>query len=330
MKQILTIGRYFRARHKERVRKLPISLQGFTCPNIDGTKAKGGCIYCKNESFSPSMQSLKIATQNLPKSLQKSNIFMNLKLHENPLLDSQIATLKTQFYKHANYHKDKYKITKYMIYFQSFSNTYAPFATLERLYSEALNLPNVVGLSIGTRVDCIEDAVLEFLAKQVQNDKDIWLEYGIQSTFNQTLRLINRAHDIEGTKELIQKTRDLGIKVCVHLIYGLPKESDEMMLQSLSNVLSWGIDGIKIHPLYIVKDTIMEQMFNAGKYTPITLESYANLIVKSLMQIPENVVIQRISAGVHDDSLIAPKWCFDKNIQMNYIREKLLEKGIKY
>ena len=329
MKQILTIGRYFRARHKQRVRKIPISLQGFTCPNIDGEKAKGGCIYCKNESFSPSLQTLK-EISNKCESNPKNDILMNLNLRENPLLDSQIATLKAQFYKHANYHKDKYKITKYMIYFQSFSNTYAPFSTLERLYSEALALPSVIGLSIGTRIDCVEDSVLEFLAKQVQNGKDIWLEYGIQSTFNQTLRLINRAHGIEGAKELVQKTRDLGIKVCVHLIYGLPKESEEMMLQSLKNVLEWGIDGIKIHPLYIVKDTIMEQMFNAGKYTPITLESYADLVVESLKLIPENVVVQRVSAGVHDDSLIAPKWCFDKNVQMNFIREKLLENGIKY
>lgn len=326
MKQILTIGRYFRARHRQRVRKIPISLQGFTCPNIDGQKAKGGCIYCKNESFSPSLQTLKEISHDLP----KNDILMNLNLCENPLLDSQIATLKAQFYKHANYHKDKYKITKYMIYFQSFSNTYAPFSTLERLYSEALALPNVIGLSIGTRIDCIEDSVLNFLAKQVQNGKDIWLEYGIQSTFNQTLRLINRAHGIEGAKEIVQKTRDLGIKVCVHLIYGLPKESKEMMIQSLKNVLEWGIDGIKIHPLYIVKDTIMEQMFNAGKYAPISLESYADLVVESLKLIPENIVVQRVSAGVHDDSLIAPKWCFDKNVQMNFIREKLLENGIKY
>ncbi|MGX3011163.1 TIGR01212 family radical SAM protein [Helicobacter sp. 23-1044] len=326
MKQILTIGRYFRARFGTRVRKIPISLQGFTCPNIDGTKAKGGCIYCKNESFSPSLQTLKEITQDSP----KNTIFMNFSLVENPLLDSQIETLKAQFFKHANYHKDKYKITKYIIYFQSFSNTYAPFATLERLYSEALNLPNVVGLSIGTRVDCIEDSVLEFLSHHAQNGKDIWVEYGIQSTFNQTLRLINRAHDTHGAKELIQKTRALGIKVCVHLIFGLPKESEEMMMQSLKEVLSWGIDGIKIHPLYIVKETPLEQMFKAGKYTPISLESYTNLIVQSLKLIPENVVIQRVSAGVHDDSLIAPKWCFDKNIQMNFIREKLLENGIRY
>lgn len=319
MRQILTIGRYFRSRFKERVRKIPISLQGFTCPNIDGSVAKGGCIYCKNESFSPSLQ-------NMP----KSSMFMNFKITENPMLESQVETLKSQFYNNANYHKNKFNIEKYIVYFQSFSNTYAPFATLKRLYDEALNLPNVVGLSIGTRIDCVEDEVLALLGEYVKNGKEIWLEYGIQSVFNQTLKLTNRAHGIEGARELVEKTRAFGIKVCVHLIYGLPKESDEMMLKSLESVIEWGIDGIKIHPLYIVKETAMEQMYNAKKYTPITLEKYTDLIIKSLQKIPENVVVQRISAGVHDDSLIAPKWCFDKNMQMNFIRTKLLENGMKY
>lgn len=319
MRQILTIGRYFRSRFKERVRKIPISLQGFTCPNIDGSVAKGGCIYCKNESFSPSLQ-------NMP----KSSMFMNFKITENPMLESQVETLKSQFYNNANYHKNKFNIEKYIVYFQSFSNTYAPFATLKRLYDEALNLPNVVGISIGTRIDCVEDEVLALLGEYVKNGKEIWLEYGIQSVFNQTLKLTNRAHGIEGARELVEKTRAFGIKVCVHLIYGLPKESDEMMLKSLESVIEWGIDGIKIHPLYIVKETAMEQMYNAKKYTPITLEKYTDLIIKSLQKIPENVVVQRISAGVHDDSLIAPKWCFDKNMQMNFIRTKLLENGMKY
>ncbi len=319
MKQILTIGRYFRARFNGRVRKIPISLQGFTCPNIDGSVARGGCIYCKNESFSPSLQ-------NLP----KSPITMNFKMRENPLLDSQIATLKAQFSREAERHKEKFKTNKFVIYFQSFSNTYAPFDTLKALYDAAINLDGVVGLSIGTRIDCVEDAVLALLSDYARRGLDIWLEYGIQSTFDKTLKLTNRAHGIAGARELIAKTREAGIKVCVHLIYGLPKESSEMMLESLQNVLEWGIDGIKIHPLYIVKDTALAQMFYAKKYTPIALETYADLIVESLKIIPENIVVQRISAGVHDDSLIAPKWCFDKNIQMNFIREKLLANGIAY
>lgn len=319
MKQVLTIGRYFKSKYKQRVRKIPISLQGFTCPNIDGNVAKGGCIYCKNESFSPSLLNLA-----------PSEILMNFTIKENPILDEQLKTLRKQFYKQSNAHKEKYDISKYMIYFQSFSNTYAPYNTLKALYDEALRLPNVVGLSIGTRTDCVEDKILELLSNYVKNGKDIWLEYGIQSIFDKTLRLINRGHGIAGVKELIEKTRSLNIKVCVHLIYGLPKEDSTMMIQSLKEVLSWGIDGIKIHPLYVVKDTALEKMYNTKRYIPISLEEYTSLIVESIKLIPRNVVVQRISAGVNDDSLIAPLWCLDKNIQMRYIREKLLENGISY
>ena len=319
MKQILTIGRYFKRKYKQMVRKVPISLQGFTCPNIDGSVAKGGCTYCKNETFSPSLLSL-----------EKSNINMNFKLNFNPILDKQIETLKSQFYSYSKSHNNKFGTNKYMLYFQSFSNTYAPYATLKTLYNEGLKLPNVIGLSIGTRTDCIEDRILELLGSYVINKKEIWLEYGIQSIFDSTLKLINRGHGIAGAKELVQKSRGYGIKVCIHLIYGLPKENDSMMISSLKEVLSWGIDGIKIHPLYIVKETAMEKMYNANKYEPISLENYTNLIVQSLKLIPHNVVVQRISAGAHDDSLVAPKWCFDKNIQMRYIRDKLLENGIAY
>lgn len=319
MKKILTIGRYFKSKYRQRVRKVPISLQGFTCPNIDGSVAKGGCTYCKNETFSPSLLTL-----------EQSNITMNFKLKFNPILDKQVETLKSQFYNYSKSHNDKFGTDKYMMYFQSFSNTYAPYDTLKTLYSEALRLPNVVGLSIGTRTDCIEDRILELLGDYVKNGKDIWLEYGIQSIYNSTLRLINRGHSIDGAKELVQKTRSYGIKVCVHLIYGLPKETNDMMISSLKEVISWDIDGIKIHPLYIVKDTAMEKMYNAGKYEPISFENYADLVVESLKLMPHNVVVQRISAGAHDDSLIVPRWCFDKNVQMRYIRDRLLENGILY
>lgn len=319
VKQIFTIGRYFKSKYKQRVRKIPISLEGFTCPNIDGLVAKGGCTYCKNETFSPSLALL-----------EQSDISMNFTLKENPILNRQIDTLKSQFYNHSSFHKNKFDTNKYMIYFQSYSNTYAPYETLKALYDEALRLPNVIGLSIGTRTDCVEDDVLKLLGEYVKNGKDIWLEYGIQSIFNSTLRLINRGHGIEGAKELVEKTRKFGIKVCIHLIYGLPKEDSKMMLKSLREVLDWGIDGIKIHPLYVVEGTAMQKMYEAGKYSPISLEEYTNLVVESLKIIPHNVVVQRISAGAHDDSLIAPKWCFDKNIQMCYIRDKLLENGIVY
>ncbi len=320
MRVVLSVGRYFKKRFGGRVRKIPISLQGFTCPNIDGSLAKGGCIYCDNESFSPSLIKLDKISQ----------VKMNFSLTTNPLLEKQLHQLEEQFYWHSEFHQRKFGVGKYMVYFQSYTNTYAPFDTLKALYDKALSFPNVVGLSIGTRIDCVEDRLLELLGEYVKNGKEIWLEYGIQSVYDKTLELTNRAHSIAGAKEMFKKTRAKGVKVCAHLIYGLPEESPEMMLHSLDCVLEWGINGIKIHPLYVVNGTRLAKLYKEGKYEPITMECFSDLIVESLQRIPADVVVQRISAGAHDDTLLAPKWCFDKNIQMRYLRDKLKAVGIEY
>lgn len=320
MRVVLSVGRYFKKRFGGRVRKIPISLQGFTCPNIDGSLAKGGCIYCDNESFSPSLIKLDKISQ----------VKMNFSLTTNPLLDKQLHQLEEQFYWHSEFHQRKFGVGKYMVYFQSYTNTYAPFDTLKALYDKALSFPNVVGLSIGTRIDCVEDRLLELLGEYVKNGKEIWLEYGIQSVYDKTLELTNRAHSIAGAKEMFEKTRAKGVKVCAHLIYGLPEETPEMMLHSLDCVLEWGINGIKIHPLYVVNGTRLAKLYKEGRYEPITMECFSDLIVESLQRIPADVVVQRISAGAHDDTLLAPKWCFDKNIQMRYLRDKLKAVGIEY
>lgn len=320
MRVVLSVGRYFKKRFGGRVRKIPISLQGFTCPNIDGSLAKGGCIYCDNESFSPSLIKLDKISQ----------VKMNFSLTTNPLLEKQLHQLEEQFYWHSEFHQRKFGVGKYMVYFQSYTNTYAPFDTLKALYDKALSFPNVVGLSIGTRIDCVEDRLLELLGEYVKSGKEIWLEYGIQSVYDKTLELTNRAHSIAGAKEMFKKTRAKGVKVCAHLIYGLPEESPEMMLHSLDCVLEWGINGIKIHPLYVVNGTRLAKLYKEGKYEPITMECFSDLIVESLQRIPADVVVQRISAGAHDDTLLAPKWCFDKNIQMRYLRDKLKAVGIEY
>lgn len=320
MRLILSVGRYFKRRFGTRVRKIPISLQGFTCPNIDGSLAKGGCIYCDNESFSPSLVKID----------KSSRVKMNFSLSPNPLLESQLKQLEEQFYWHTDFHKTKFGISKYIVYFQSYTNTYAPFETLKAIYDKALSFPNVLGLSIGTRIDCVKDDVLNLLGTYVKNGKEIWLEYGIQSVYDETLKITNRAHSIAEAKVMFAKTREVGVKVCAHLIYGLPKETPDMMLHSLDKVLEWGVDGIKIHPLYVVKGTKLAQLYKNGEYEPISIETFSDLIVKSLQRIPSNVVVQRVSAGAHDDTLLAPMWCFDKNIQMRYIRDRLKDAGIEY
>lgn len=346
---MLTVGRYFKQRFGEKVRKIPISLSGFTCPNIDGSVAKGGCIYCKNETFSPSLvmkkktdsiDSIELSNSNNEKDnavfqsdVNNKDIMrlkMNFSLTHNPLLPKQLKELETQFHYHANFHKNKYGIKKYMVYFQSFTNTYAPFETLKALYTKALSLPDVVGMSIGTRVDCVDSKLLDFLAQFVKEGKEIWLEYGIQSIYEETLKITNRGHTMEGVDTLFKETRKRGIKVCAHLIYGLPNESVDMMIHSLETILDYGIDSLKIHPLYVVEGTALARMYKKGEYSPITLEEYGEAIARSLKIIPPTIVVQRVSAGAHDESLLAPKWCFDKNIQMRYLRDRLKKDGIDY
>ncbi|MCI5633693.1 TIGR01212 family radical SAM protein [Helicobacter sp.] len=317
---MLTFGRYCKRRFGQRVRKVPIALAGFTCPNIDGSVARGGCIFCKNESFSPTLdKEPRVALK------------MNPKMTENPLLEMQLKQLQSQYDWQSEFHRNKFGVEKYMIYFQSFTNTYAPFDTLQKLYTKALNLPNVVGISIGTRTDSVDLKLLDFLAELAQRKgQEIWVEYGIQSVYDETLQFINRGHGTENMESIIQATKERGLKVCSHIIYGLPNESKEMMLHSLESVIQWGSDGIKIHPLYIIEKTILANLYEKGKYKPISLGDYIDLIVESLKRIPQNIVIHRVSAGVRNDTLLAPKWCFDKNIQMRAIRDALREAGIEY
>lgn len=320
MKQMLTFGRYCKRRFGQRVRKIPIALAGFTCPNIDGSVARGGCIFCKNESFSPTLDKEP-----------KVRLTMHPNMKENPLLDMQLKQLHSQFKWQSEFHYNKFGVGKYMIYFQSFTNTYAPFDTIQKLYTEALSLPNVVGMSIGTRTDSVDLKLLDFLAELAQRKgQEIWVEYGIQSVYDETLKFINRGHGTENMEFCITESKKRGLKTCSHIIYGLPNETKEMMLYSLKTVLDWGSDGIKVHPLYIIEKTLLANMYEKGEYKPITLNDYIDLIVESLKMIPQSVVMHRVSAGVRNDTLLAPKWCFDKNIQMRAIRDALREARIEY
>lgn len=231
----------------------------------------------------------------------------------------------------------KFGAKKFIVYFQSFTNTYAPLDTLKSLYSEALKLDDVIGLSIGTRSDCVNDEILQYLSilsKQHNNNSnqpnEIWVEYGIQSIYNQTLELINRGHDYENIKEWVQKTKDYGLLVCGHIIFGLPNETDEMMLNTVKESINLNIDSIKIHPLYVTNNTLLAIDYKNGEFEPITEDRYINLVVKSLEIVPSSISIQRITAGIDDDSLLAPYWCKTKHNQINNIKKALQKVNILY
>ena len=319
MKQIYTYGSYLKDKFGVKVYKVGINISGFTCPNIDGTVAKGGCTFCENDSFSASTDEVQ----------ELKSFHLNLDSEENPYLDKQLGQLESQFNAISKRQAKEYGAKKFLVYFQSFTNTYAPFETLKALYEKALSFDNVVGLSIGTRSDSITQETLDFLA-QLGKDKEIWVEFGIQSVYDETLLRINRGHDSANVKEWILKSKEAGLNVCGHLIFGLPDETEDMMLETSRAAYSWGIDSVKYHPLYVVKRTALANEFNRGEFTPINEEKYLNILLKSIQMKPKNVSVQRVTAGIDDDSLLAPSWCRNKNTQIKSINAALKTVGLKY
>lgn len=313
MDKLYTFGKYLKQKYNKKIKKVPISVPGFTCPNIDGTKARGGCIFCENESFSPNFK--------------KERFTLNPFIKENPILKKQLLELHKQYSETTKLYKDLYKSEKFIVYFQSFTNTYAPFDTLKTLYDEALNLPDSIGLSIGTRADSIDNKTLNYL-KEKSQDYEIWVEYGVQSSNNKTLMRINRAEFFKDIADTIKKTKELGINVCAHLIFGLPGETQEDMLKSVKDVISLGIDSIKIHPLYVTDNTLLALEYKKGNFEPISEELYIDTLIKAIKMLPENVSIQRMTAGT--ENLLAPEWCKNKATQISHIHKALQKAGITF
>ena len=333
MKNILTVGRYYKDKFGQKVYKVPISISGFTCPNIDGTVAKGGCTFCENDSFSPNNEKVKNSS---------------FKLHpnnpQNPYLDKQLLQLQMQFDTTKEILRNKFGANKFIVYFQSFTNTYAPLDTIKALYEKALSFDDVIGLSIGTRTDSITEDILDYLVELknrkiptqfitpafTQDTYEIVVEYGIQSIYNETLEKINRGHTIENVKEWIEKTKQRDLLVCGHMIFGLPDETQEMMIEGVKEAINMKIDSIKFHPLYVVKKTLLTADFLDGKFTPISEELYIDTLVKSIKMLPCYISIQRVTAGISDDSLLSPSWCKNKHTQMFNIREALKKENLNY
>ncbi len=318
MRNLLTFGRYLKERFGEKIYKIPVSIPGFTCPNIDGSVAIGGCTFCENESFSPN-----ISTK------PKNRFSLNPRSEQNPLLEFQLLSMDAQIEKTKAILKKKFKAKRFIVYFQSFSNTYAPVETLKTLYAKALEKEDVIGLSVGTRSDCIEEEILIFLAK-LSKTKEIWVEIGIQSIFDETLKKINRGHDFDSVEKAARLVKAYNLNLCAHLIFGLPDEDEEMMISTFEKTLQLGADSIKFHPLYVVKNTALANDYRAGKFEPISEELYIKVLTRCISALPNRVNVQRVSAGIDDDTLLAPEWCRIKHLQMKKIREALRCVGVNY
>ena len=276
-----------------RVQKISLDA-GLTCPNRDVRISTGGCMYCnsRGSGTGASRQGLSITEQ-----IMRGKEFL----------------------------KKRYKAQKFIAYFQSFSNTYGPYEKLKGLYQEALAIDDIVGLSIGTRPDCVDESVLTLLESYAK-DYLVWIEYGLQSIHDRTLAAINRGHDVGCFKGAVDKTRGRGIRICAHVILGLPFEDRHDMLATAKAVAAIGIDGIKIHLLYVVKGTRMEELYSEGKYRCLEQEEYVNLVCDFLELLPPDMVIQRLTGDPHPHELVAPEWSLRKNETLSRIRETFTER----
>ena len=287
------LNSYLRSVFGCRVQKISLDA-GLTCPNRDGSIATGGCIYCNSRGSGTG-------------ALQKG------------------LSITEQILKGKESLKRRYKAKKFIAYFQSFSNTYGPYEKLKGLYKEALAIDDIVGLSVGTRPDCVDESILTLLEGYTK-DYLVWIEYGIQSIHDRTLTFINRGHDVRCFKRAVKATRTRGIKICTHVILGLPFEDRRDMLATAKAVAAMGIDGIKIHLLYVIKGTGMEKLYQEGTYRCLEQDEYANLVCDFLELLPSDMVIQRLTGDPHPDELVAPEWSLRKNETLSLIKKILADR----
>ncbi|WP_250657459.1 TIGR01212 family radical SAM protein [Alkalimarinus coralli] len=290
-KHATTLGHHLKQKWGERVHKVSINA-AFTCPNRDGSKGIGGCTFCNNASFSPSDR--KIVTP----------------VEDQVLAGQQVIVKRTG-------------AKKYLAYFQSYTNTYAEIEYLRELYESALNSPNVIGISVGTRPDCVPDAVLDLLQSYQQQGHEVWLELGLQSSFDASLDRVNRGHGFAEYVDAVKRARARGLQICTHLIAGLPGEKPEDTLVSLDKVLALGTDGLKIHPLHVVKGTQLAREWKRGEYHPMSQSEYVALVAEVIRRTPKSVVFHRFTGTASEELLLAPAWCSKKWVVLNEICTEL-------
>ena len=284
---------YMKEKFGQKIIKISLNA-GLTCPNIDGTKAYGGCTYC---------------------SISGSGDFAG-----NPADE-----LVEQFYNIKNMMNKKWKDGLYMPYFQAFTNTYAPLKVLREMYESVLYLDGVIGLDIATRPDCLEDDVVEYLG-ELSKKHEIWVDLGLQTIYDKTAKIINRGHDYEEFLVGVKKLRDKNINVCVHIINGLPYEDKEMMLNTVKAINKLDIQALKIHLLLVLKDTPLANMYEKGKFQALTKEQYVDIVCDQLEILREDILIQRLTADAPRDEIIAPRWSIKKFELLNAIDWSLVER----
>ena len=289
-----TFGQFLLDKHQQRVHKIAIDAD-FTCPNRDGSIGRGGCSFCNNVSFSPN------GRRPAP-------------------LDQQIHAGRKVLRKRTG-------AEKYLAYFQAYTNTYADIQTLQCLYDRALAEEGVIGLCIGTRPDCVPPEVLDLLANYRDRGHEVWLELGLQSSFDHTLQRVNRGHDFATYVQAVRAARARAIPVCTHLIIGLPGENSHHARISLLRVLEHGVEGLKLHPLHVVKGTRLANEWRRGEYQPLSLSDYIHTVADLIELTPAEIIFHRLTGTADKRILLAPRWCSQKWNVLNAITAELAQRG---
>ncbi|MFW6284834.1 MAG: TIGR01212 family radical SAM protein [Bacillota bacterium] len=293
-KRYKTLSETYKARFGQKVFKVPID-GGFTCPNKDGTKGTGGCIYC-----SPSGSGDFTAGGNL--------------------------SIREQFFTVKKRMEKKWPNALTMPYFQANTNTYAPVSILKPMFEEAIDLDeSVVGLAIATRCDCLGEEILDLL-EALNQKKPVQLEIGLQSVHEKTAEWINRGHDLACFDEAVQALKKRGLEVVVHIINGLPGESEADMLKTIDHLNTLGIDGIKIHMLHVMEHTALAHLYKKKPFKLLSLEEYVAITTQQIERLDPKVTIHRLSGDAPRDTLIAPEWTLKKFVVMNEIDKALRRK----
>lgn len=291
---VTTFGKIMRFRYGEHIHKIAIDA-GFTCPNRDGSKGYGGCTFCNNATFSP-----------------------------NGL---QPAPIKVQIEAGKHVIRKRTGARRYLAYFQTYSNTYADPVYLRSVYDQALAEEDIIGLSVGTRPDCVSSEVLDLLAGYRDRGYEVWLELGLQSSFDHTLDRVNRGHGYKEYVQAVLNAHQRALQVCTHLMLGLPGEDPGHACATLRRVLSHTVEGLKLHPLHVVRGTLLAQEWRRGEYTPLAFNDYVASVCDLIEMTPPGIVYHRLTGTAPANLLLAPSWCGKKWEVLNGIRDELRQRG---
>ncbi len=294
-KRYNTIDRYYKYKYGKKVCKISLNA-GFTCPNKDGKRGSGGCIYCSKSG-------------------------------SGDFAGKKELSIKDQFFEIKKVMDNKWKDTFYIPYFQANSNTYAPVEKLEQIYSQVLDLhEDIKEIAIATRCDCINEEICIFLDK-LNKEIPITIELGLQSIHNKTLNFLNTCYTFEDFNNAVSLLRKYNINVVVHIINGLPYETKEMMLENITYLNNLDIIGIKIHSLMIIKDTLLEKVYLKENFKLLTLEEHVDITCDQIELLRKDIIIHRLSADCSKDDLVAPLWLLKKLVIMNEIDKEMRKRN---